>query len=99
MGVPAQTLYPSDHLEYICQFGFDNLDIFDIDVYVGKNLHVHLPSSFWKPLFPVKREASEVSLGELVRFVAQNWESLSSLQTVKAQSKDGQDRNPTKRVV
>jgi hypothetical protein len=88
MGVSPETLYPCDHLEYICQFGFDGLDLFEIDMHVGKALNVTIRSDFWKPLFPVKRPARDVSLAELSRFVVENWDSLPKPEAGKAESEN-----------
>ncbi len=88
MGVPAVTLYPSDHLEYIVQFGFDNMSLLEINLSIAKTLNIRMYMSFWEPLYSTKREFCELSVGELARFVAEHWESLSNSQAVKAKSAD-----------
>lgn len=87
MGVAPETVYPSDRLDYVMQFSFDNMDFCDISIFAGKALNVRIPDSFWKPLFPAKRKPRDVSLGELARFAAENWDSLSALQAKRSKRK------------
>jgi hypothetical protein len=43
-GLPAETIHPGDTLEDLSKFVFDNADILDITVFVGKHLKTRIPS-------------------------------------------------------
>jgi len=78
MGVPVESVYPSDTLEYICQFGFDNMDFVEIVVEIEQTLGVPFVDSFWDPLFPANKTLNDVHLGDLTKVIAANWTALSA---------------------
>jgi hypothetical protein len=41
--VPPLTLYASDELQYVAQFGFDNMDLLELDFAIEKRLDKKMP--------------------------------------------------------
>ena len=78
MGIPPANLHPTDSLQYLCGFGFGDVDFADILFLVGKALGVRVSVKSWKALFADARKADLITLGDLARFVDGNWGGLVS---------------------
>lgn len=78
MRVPPATVYPSDDWEYICQFGFDNMDFLDVFFPIEKVLRVPKRGWIWKFVSPTWPAPNHSSLGDLVRLITENWDFLSA---------------------
>lgn len=81
MGVPAETLRAADTLDYIMAFSFDYMDLMEIIVCMKKVLKVTIPHRFLDSLFEGGRTPEQTSLGDLSRYVAENWDSLRPVRT------------------
>jgi acyl carrier protein len=74
-------------MEYICQFGFDNHDILEVLISVEKALHIRMPGRSWGRLFSSGTTADMVTLGDMVRFLAQNREQFLQQKESKSNRK------------
>jgi hypothetical protein len=77
MGVPPATVHPSDSLEYALRCGFIGPDVYDLVFRLEKELRVNkIPKGILDQLVTAKGGFKACTVGDLVRYIAAQWESL-----------------------
>jgi hypothetical protein len=72
MGIPSNTVYPSDTLEYAVSFGWDNSCFLEVEMVLGLELGARFPKKFWDPLFASTDKPLLLSIREMTAYIIDN---------------------------